>query len=428
MKTTNGIHNYVLGISNVFDISQKQDYLKFRVKQWNVQTPNYTGTLSPLPLTIENDSLPEISNLEDDIRKDINLRKKCIQNNMNFYFPLYENETIKRDTLTLISNKEKGYPSGTVILTRETNYAQYFAIAKDWQFDLEQQKLINNSIDKTPSLQVPILGLKNSNSSIDDIRIILDTFSDALPSPAKYGMKLLSFVLGKASTDNGPSWDDIKIMVRTIIKEELVNDKIKTVHSNFSALTKWVNDHYLPEKNKSRTKKSKLLGLLDPKIEPFLRNLEQLLEEDYRIPGFVLLLQGINMYLTITQEKISLGGATRDITKIAEDWSQDMLKVWGEVKRDREAKIEVEKHSYSMPAPGGTVVTTVYYIIHDTLTGNKIGDRNGPWTGDGKSSNAKEEAEKRLITYRNEVINELSTNLGNLDKTAQNWRKIWVPK
>lgn len=433
MEKTNGIHNYELGISNVFDASKKEEYLKFRADQWNVQSPSgkFTPELSTLPLTIENGSLPQISSLEDELRKDISLRKKCIQNNMDFYFPLHENETIKKDTLTLVNQKEEKYPPGTAILIRETNYAQYFAIAKDWKFDTKEQKLINDSVNKTTLRSAPLLITSDEKKSIQEITSILKSFSSFIPGPAKYGLQLFAFALGKASSNNGPSLEDINNMVRATIRKELVKDKLKSIHSKFSSVIEWVEDHYIPLKNKKRTRKSKLLNKLenDLQIEPFLKELKNLLQPGYRIPGFVLLLQGINMYLTIIQEKNSLGGVTRDIRDIAKDWTKDMLKVWGEVKDDRKSKLEVKKHSYSkIAADKSTVITHSYYVIHDQLTGNTIGDKNGPWKDDGKSSNAKEEAENRLISRKREVINELSAKLGDPDKTAENWKNIWIPQ
>lgn len=427
MKTT-GINNYILGIPTVFDKSKIQEHLDFRFGQWNVIAPfKFSPELSILPPVIP-EALPQISTLEKGVQKELQLRKNCIENNMNFYFPLLEKEKIEEDTLTITSKATANYPKETIIWIRKTNLAVYFAIAADWQFDIIQSKLTTKSIENLNDLHPVLYRSAKSDEGIETVRKVLDLFASAFPGPEKYGIKLLSLALGLANSDSGPSWDEIYAMIRTIVREEIIKDSLTKIHSEFTALAEWSNDHYLPLKNKKRTKNKKLLDLLEPKMNPMLKNLSLLTEPQYRIPGFVLLLQGINMYLTLIQEKLSIGGSTRNIRSIANDWANEMLRIWAEVKEHRASEIVVEKKSHSKPLADKSIVTIEYYIILDKHTGHKTGDRNGPWTVNGKNSKAKDNANEELIKHRRNVLATLTRNLADPDKTASKWRNIWIPE
>ncbi|WP_108867804.1 hypothetical protein [Aquimarina aquimarini] len=424
MKTT-GVNNYVLGVSSVFDTSQVQNYLKFRFGQWDLKAPfDFSPKLSELPPVVSTEELPEIETLGEELQKEIRYRKSCIESNIDFYFPLQEKEKVEKDILTIIKEEAKGCPAGTVIWIRKTNLAEYFALAGDWQFDVTKPKLtsrvVKNTSLETPKLKRPVV----LRDDIKAVTTVLDVFAEMIPGPANYGIKLLSFALGQAGSSSGPSWDEIYGMVRTIVREELIAEGLRTIQANFSALTDWSNDHYLPQKNKKRVKNAKLQELLEPQMKPMLDDLNKLITTEYRISGFVLLLQGVNMYLTMLQEKISID-APADVRGAANTWSARMLEVWGEVKEERKNKIVVKRFSYAVPV-GHDAVTQYYYAYIDEHTGEKFGSRNGPWQ-ESKGGEAKDGATKAAEKHWEEVLATMKKDLADPDNTARKWKNILVP-
>jgi|GEM_PF-1895716 len=411
----NPMHGLLLGVSAVFDNNEEKTYLTFRQSIWNLPSPT-EPRLQELPLICKPEKLPTIEDPER--RQELNERKRCISSALDYYFPLFEGEEVREEVHSYLIEQFGPCPPGTAAVVRTTNMAVMYAVVSGWQVDLAALRLKQVPVPLALESPVPS-SLKGGEAQL--LADILISWADLLTGPAgalvKTGIALLSYALGKAG-EQGPSWEDMKKMIREVVREELITNDLEHVHAAYQSLQHWSDIEYLPRKRTRRVTHEELWRMLEPKAHEIDKKLSLLIEPNHRLPGFALLLFGVSMYLSILQEQRALGYAN-DITKAAERWASEMLKVWEEVKADRHRRITVKRYAYERWT-GWSYTTYYYWAWKDEKTGV-----TKPFPDEEKDNTHEDECRRDADRYfKEEVLPLTSKQFGNPEAMAEKWRDV----
>lgn len=426
-QNTRGLNNLCIGVHKVFSSAEQEDYLKKRFDLWNISSPEeFRPATRDLPPVYKEENLSLDQNAKISSRV-VDAFRVCAKGVMDYYFPLIGNEVVAEDILAFTSEPYHAFPTGTAVVIRRTNKAEFFYIDPSVHVDSNGTSVVN--IQAISYQQKPILYKDGSGSNGNIVTTILGDLTELLPGPfgplVKIGVELIDFALGEAG-DSGPSWTDIKNLMRQVIREELITNDLEYIQGDYEEVKRWIDVTYSP--NKKRLPKAELWNMLRPYIDLVLHDISLLIQHNHRLPGFGLLLLGVGIYLGLLQEQISLGYQA-DIRKAAGQWATDMLAVWEEVKTDRHAQIVVTKYSYSVYVPTGDVITCYYWNWLDKKTNESRGDRSGPWQAGGKDDHS--EADCRNDAERHfqaEVLPLMSSSFANPDATAEAWKKVCIPE
>lgn len=426
-NSTRGVNGISLGVHEVFNASEQDDYLRERFARWNVSgPPGYQPHLHDLPPVHQEDGL----RLGDNAKvtgEAVEAFRACAGKVMDYYFPPIGNESVVKDILAFTNKAYHSYPPGTAVVIRRTNKAVLFYI--DPSVHVEADGTTVTNIRATGYQPKPLL---LAASPIDEAKIvtkIYGQFAALLPPPAgtvmKVGVELLNMILGMAGS-SGPSWSEITAMMRQVVREELVTNDLEYIQADYESVKKWSDIQYLP--NKKDKSKKELWDMLRPQIDLVSRDINLLLQSNHRIPGFGLLLLGVDMYLSLLQEQMSLG-YDADIRKAGDQWATSMLKVWEEVQKDRHDQITVTQYSYGVPEPSHTVITCYYWAWSDKKTNESKGSRNGPWQAGGKHDHSESDCRADAQAhYQNTVLPLMISTFGDPEATAKAWREVVLPK
>lgn len=425
-KSTRGLNGISLGVHEVFNASEQDDYLRERFARWNVSgPPGYKPHLHDLPPVQQEDGLRLGANAKF-TGEAVEAFRSCAGEVMDYYFPPIGNESVVQDILAFTSKPYHSHSPGTGVVIRRTNKAVLFYIDPS----------VHVEADGTSVTNIRVTGYQPKRflaaaSPIDEAKIatkILGQFAVLLPGPAgtiaKFGIGLMSMILDIAGS-SGPSWSEITAMMRQVVREELITNDLEYIQADYESVKKWCDIQYLP--NKEGKSKKELWEMLRPQIDLVSRDINLLLQTNHRIPGFGLLLLGVDMYLSLLQEQIFLG-YDADIRKAGDQWATDMLEVWQQVQTDRHNQVQVKKYSYGVYAPPGDVITCYYWSWTDKKTNESKGSRNGPWQAGGKHDHSKSECQADAEAhYKNKVLPLMISTFGNPEATAKAWRTVALP-
>lgn len=421
-----GVNGISLGVHEVFVPADRKDYLNQRFAQWKVGgPPGLEPHLRDLPPVHQGSALllsPKAKVTEADVTD----FRDCARAALDRYFPPIGQEKVVEDTLTFTKEAYNTYPPGTAVAIRRTNKATLFFL--DPSVHVEADGTLVTNIRTAASWSPPLLF---AASPIDEAKIvtkIFGQFASLLPGPAgtiaKAGVELVNMILGMAGS-NGPSWTEITAMMREMVREELITNDLEYIQADYESIKNWAQIQYLP--NKASKSKKDLWHMLRPQIDVVSRDINLLLQPNHRIPGFALLLLGVDTYLGLLQEEILLG-YDADIRNAGDHCASSMLKVWEEVQKDRHEQIRVNKYSYGVYVPPGDVITCEYWSWTDQKTKESRGDRHGPWQAGGKpdrsETGCRADAEGR---YRNIVLPNMVRTFGDPETTATAWRTVRHP-
>ncbi len=425
-NSTQGLNGISLGVHEVFRVSEQDDYLRERFARWNVNgPPGYQPHLHDLPPLHQEDGL----HLGVDAmvtRKAVEAFRACAEGVMDHYFPPIGNESVVQDILAFTSEPYHSHPTGTAVVIRRTNRAVFFYI--DPSVHVEAAGTSVTNIRATEYQPNPLLV---ATSTIDDAMVvtkIYGLFADLLPGPAgkvaKFGIGLMSIILGEAGS-SGPSWSEITAMMRQVVREELITNDLEYIQADYESVKKWSDIQYLP--NKKGKSKQELWDMLRPQIDIVSHDINLLLQTNHRIPGFGVLLLGVDLYLSLLQEQVSLGYAA-DISQAGDQWATAMLKVWEEVQKDRHDQLTMTKYSYGVPEPTHTVITCYYWEWTDKKTNESKGSRSGPWQAGGKDDHSKSDCRDDMQAhYQKTVLPLMTSTFGDPESTAKAWRAVFSP-
>ncbi len=427
-NSTRGLNGISLGVHEVFNASEQDDYLRERFARWNVSgPPGYQPHLHDLPPVQQEDGLRLGSNAKV-TGEAVEAFRACAGEVMDYYFPPIGNESVVQDILAFTSKPYHSHPPGTGVVIRRTNKAVLFYIDPS----------VHVEADGTSVTKIRVTGyqpnlLLVAASSIDEAKIvteILGKFAELLPGPAgtvaKFGIELMSMILGQAGS-SGPSWSEITAMMRQVVREELITDDLERIQADYASVKNWSDIQYLPNKNKEGKSKKDLWDMLSPQINLVSGDINFLLQSNHRVPGFGLLLLGVDMYLSLLQEQISLG-YDANIQKAGDQWATSMLNVWEEVKKDRHDQIEVANHSYGVCEPSHTVITCYYWDWTDHKTGEHKGDRSGPWQAGGKNDHSESDCRADAEAhYQNTAFPLMISTFSDPEATSKAWRTVALP-
>ncbi len=420
------MNNLLLGIAEVFDKSEEASYLEYRFKQWNVRAPSgYAPHLHELPEMCSAEKLPRLGEQERELKQEIDRRRKCMTSTLDFYFPLFDGETVKEDFFSFLVAPFASYPPGTVVARRTTNKAVMFAVVPEWRFDLKARTLAAVAPRVLLAKAGPGPQLLQAGQEVKLITGILTAFAGALPGPwgagAKCGVGLLSAILGMAG-DGGPSWDDIKKMMREVLREELITNDLEHIQAAYESVKRWSDITYLPNKQSGKSQEE-LWDMLSPQINLINQQISLLLQKNHRLPGFALLLLGVPMYLSLLQEQVALSYKA-DIKKAGNDWAGDMLQVWKEIQDDRKNQLRTVKYSYGVAEPSHTVITCYYWSWEDQKSGESKGSRSGPWQAGGKHDDSEARCKADAEQHYQAVLQEMIKTFADPQALAQSWRNV----
>ena len=420
-----GMNNLLLGIADVFNKKEKALYLKSRFEKWNIQGPSgYSPHLHKLPIMCSPENLPIVGEGKASLKRELEKRKQCLQSNLDFYFPLLKGEKVKEDYYSFLTAPFASYPPGTVVAKRTTNKAVMFAVVADWRFDLEVRKLTNVFPRVAPKSEILSQKMLGAGEEIKLLTSILGIFAGTLSGgagvAAKIGVNLLSYVLGMAGS-SGPSWSQMKDMMKQVVREELITNDLEHVQAAYESVKRWSDITYLPNKSAGKTKKE-LWNMLSPQINLVHQQISLLLQQNHRIPGFALLLLGVSMYLALLQEQISLSYPAK-IQDAGMQWADDMVKVWKEVQNDRYKQIKVKRYSYSVPEPSHTVITCFFWSWEDKKSNQSKGSRNGPWQ-EAKKNSHEADCRKDAEKHYQDVLLDMVNTFADPVVTAAKWRNV----
>ena len=423
---TRGLNGISLGVHEVFNVSEQDDYLRVRFARWNVSgPPGFQPHLHDLPPVHQEEGL----RLGADAKitgEAVEAFRACAVKVMDYYFPPIGAESVVQDILAFTDRPYHSHPPGTGVVIRKTNKAVLFYIDPSVRVEADGTSVTNIRATRYQPQTLVVAA-----SPIDEAKIvtkIYGLFADLLPGPAgtvaKFGIGLLSMILDEAGS-SGPSWSEITAMMRQVVREELITNDLEYIQADYESVKKWSDIQYLP--NKGSKSKKELWDMLRPQIDLVSRDINLLLQTNHRIPGFGLLLLGVDMYLSFLQEQISLG-YDADIQQAGNQWATSMLKVWEEVQKDRQDQITVTKYSYGVPEPTHTVITCYYWRWTDKKTNESKGSRSGPWQAGGKDDHSKSDCRADAEGhYQNTVLPFMISTFGDPEATAKAWRAVALP-
>jgi hypothetical protein len=428
-QVAKGVNGISLGVHKVFEATEEGSYLQKRFAHWNLSAPpGYKPHVHDLPPVYPEESLARLQPSAQVREKELQGFRECAAAVMDYYFPLIGNESVVKDTHTFTKEPYLLHPAGTAVVIRRTSKAILFFI--DPSVHVECDGSVVSSITTLPQQRMKLW--LAATGDVEQAKIatkILSTFALLLPEPggaiAKCGLGLVDMILGTAGS-SGPSWDEIKEMMREVVREELVTNNLEFVQADYESVMKWSHIQYLP--NREGKSKDELWNMMRPQIDTVGKDINLLLQTNHRIPGFGLLLLGVDMYLGLLQEQISLGYDAK-LREAGEEWATSMLKVWEEVQEHRHEQITVTQHSYGVAEPSHTAITCYYWQWTDNKTGESKGSRSGPWQAGGKhdhsESDCRADAEAR---YQSIVFPEMVKTFGDPVATAKAWRNVRVPE
>jgi hypothetical protein len=435
-KQTGGVNGISLGVHKVIDAKSTDDYLAKRVTHWNITgPPGYKPHVNELPPVYTKEELAKLLPKAQVTDNQIDGFRKCAAGILDHYFPLLQGETIVEDLPTFTKEPYASHPAGTAVVIRRTNKATVFFVDPSVQVEMTGSVVTNIRTGPRPTQMLfaapsPFAAAPLRGSGIEEAKIatkILSQFSVLLPGPAgtafKFGMELVNMILGMAGS-SGPNWNEIKAMMREVVREELITNDLEYVQADYEAVMKWGAIQYLP--NRERKSKDQLLNMLSPQIDTVSRDINVLLQPNHRIPGFGLLLLGVDLYLALLQEQMWLDYSV-DIKKAGEQWATSMLEVWQEVQKGRRNQITVTQYSYGVVV-ARDVMTCYFWQWADKKTGETRGTRSGPWQAGGKHDNSETECRGSAEHhYQQIVLPKMITTFGDPVNTAQAWRTVQVP-
>lgn len=422
-----GVNGIFLGVHEVFNSSEQDDYLRERASRWNVSGPSGCQLqLHDLPPVHQEDELCLGANAKV-TEEAVEAFRACAGRIMDYYFPPIGNETVVQDILAFTDKPYRSHPPGTGVVIRRTSRAVFFFIDPSVRVEADGTTVTNIRVTRyQPQTRLV------AASPIDEAKIltkIYGLFASLLPGPAgtvaKFGVGLLSMILDNAGS-SGPSWSAMKVMMRQVVREELVMNDLEYIQAHYESIKKWSDIQYLP--NRKNASKKELLDMLLPQINLVSCDINLLLQTNHRISGFGLLLLGVDIYLSLLQEQKSLGYEA-DICKAGDQWATSMLKVWEDVQKDRHDQITVTRYSYGVYEPSGTVVTCYYWAWTDNKTGESRGGRNGPWSAGGKDDRSESDCRaNEQAYYHNTVLPLMVSTFGDPEATAKAWRAAALPR
>src|SRR5207248_2502320 len=343
-KPTGEVNGISLGVHKVIDTKSTDDYLAQRFTRWNVSgPPGYKPHVKELPPVYTKEELAELQPKAQVTDKQIDGFRKCAAGILDHYFPPLKDETVVEDLHTFTKEPYASHPIGTAVVVRRTNKATLFFIDPSVQVEMTGTVVTNIRSGPRPTEMLfaapsPFAAAQLRGSGIEEAKIatkILSQFSVLLPGPAgtifKFGMELISSILSMAGS-SGPNWNEIKAMMREVVREELITNDLEYIQADYEAVMKWGTIQYLL--NRDHKSKDQLLNMLSPQIDTVSRDINVLLQPNHRIPGFGLLLLGVDLYLALLQEQMWLDYSA-DIKNAGDQWATSMLEVWKEVQKDR---------------------------------------------------------------------------------------------
>lgn len=421
-----GVNGISLGIHEVFDRTQEAAYLRARHERWNIGgPPGFEPRLRALP-PIHDRQLLHLATHAKVAMHDVDELQQCAHAVMDHYFPPVGDEAVLEDTFTFTAAPFEHFPAGTAVVVRRTNKAVLFYLNPNVHVDADGHAV--RSIRTTGAWAPP---MRFAASPVDEAKIVMKiygSFASLLPGPvgtiAKAGIELVNMILGMAGP-SGPSWTEIQSMMREVVRDELITNDLEFVQAHLEKVKKWAEIQYLP--NRSHKSKEQLWQMLLPQIDLVTNDINLLLQSNHRIPGFGLLLLGVDTYMGLLQEQVMLG-YDANIRKAGDQWATSMLTVWAEVQKHRHDQIVFEKPSYAVFLPPDDVMTAEYWRWIDRKTGEVRGDRNGPWQAGGKPDRSEEgcrhDAEAR---YEGIILPRMIRTFGDPEATAKAWRTVRVP-
>ena len=436
-KPTGEVNGISLGVNKVIDAKSTDDYLAQRFTHWNVTAPSgYKPQVRELPPVYTKEELAKLQPKAQVTDKQIDDFRKCATGILDHYFPPLKGETIVEDIHTFTKEPYASHSAGTAVVIRRTNKATLFFIDPSVQVEMTGSVVTNIHTGPSPTQMLfaapsPFAATTVRGSEIEAAKIatkILSQFSVLLPGPAgtifKFGMELINGILGMAGS-SGPNWEQIKEMMRQVVREELITNDLEYIQADYEAVMKWGTIQYLP--NRDHKSKDELWNMLRPQIDTVAHDINVLLQHNHRIPGFGLLLLGVDIYLALLQEQMWLDYSV-DIKKAGEQWATSMLEVWKEVQKDRHDRITVTKYSYGVYA-AGDVMTCYFWQWADQKTGETQGTRSGPWQAGGKHDNSEAGCRGSAeCHYEQVVLPKMIKTFGDPEKTAEAWRTVKVPQ
>ena len=436
-KPTGEVNGISLGVNKVIDAKSTDDYLTKRFTQWNVTgPPGYKPQLRELPPVYTKEELAKLQPKAQVTDRQIDGFRKCATGILDHYFPLLQGETVVEDIPTFMKEPYSSHPAGTAVVIRRTNKATVFFVDPSVQVEMTGSVVTNIRTGPRPTeilfaAPSPFAAASLRGSGIEEAKIatkILSQFSVLLPGPAgtafKFGMELVNMILGMAGS-SGPNWEQIKEMMREVVREELITNDLEYIQADYEAVMKWGNVQYLP--NRDHKSKRELWDMLRPQIDTVSHDINVLLQHNHRIPGFGLLLLGVDLYLALLQEQMWLDYSV-DIKKAGDQWATSMLEVWKEVQKDRHDRITVTKYSYGVVV-ARDVMTCYFWQWADGKTGETRGTRSGPWQAGGKHDNSETDCRGSAENhYQNVVFPGMIKTFGDPVQTAEAWRTVKVPQ
>jgi hypothetical protein len=436
-QPTGEVNGISLGVHKVTDTKTTDDYLAKRFTHWNISgPPGYKPHVRELPPIYTKEELAELRPKAQVTDRQIDGFRKCATGIMDRYFPLLQGETVVEDLHTFTKEPYSSHPAGTAVVIRRTNKATFFFVDPSVQVQSVGSVVTNIHSSPRPTQMLfaapsPFAAAHVRGSGIEEAKIatkILSQFSVLLPGPAgtafKFGMELVNMILGMAGS-SGPNWNEIKEMMRQVVREELITNDLEYIQADYESIMKWGTIQYLP--NRDHKPKDELWNMLRPQIDTVSHDINVLLQHNHRIPGFGLLLLGVDLYLALLQEQMWLDYSV-DIKKAGDEWATSMLEVWKEVQKDRHDQITVTQYSYGVYA-AGDVMTCYFWQWADKKTGETHGTRSGPWQAGGKHDNSEAGCRGSAeYHYQNVVLPGMIKTFGDPEKTAKAWRAVKVPQ
>mgnify|MGYP001565528815 CR=1 FL=1 len=421
---TRGLNGISLGVHEVFDASEQENYLRERFVSWNVSGPlGFHPHLRDLPPVHQEDGLRLGANAKV-TGKVVEVYRACAGNVMDHYFPLTESESVVQDILAFTDRTYHSHPPGTGVVIRRTNKAVFFYIDPNVRVEADGTTVTNIQATRYISKSIHVAITSTDPALL--LTKIFGLFVDLLPGPvgtaAKIGVALLSMILEEAGS-SGPSWSEIQGMMREVVRDELVTNDLEYIQAHYESIKKWSDIQYLP--NKESKSEEELWPMLRPQIDIVSQDINLLLQSNHRKQGFGLLLLGVNLYLSLLQEQISLGYKA-EIRKSGDQWATDMLKVWEEVKKERHDQIKVVLREKSTYNPYDHDVTTVYYWVWtDQKTNVSRGDSSGPWVAGHKNDRSESDCRADALRhYENFVLPSMRKTFGDPEAAAKAWREV----